>query len=70
MLLNRACWGGGWNYGNKNVYGRDLWPYVPTTALALIALQDRRCEPIVEQSLAQLQKDVQSERSPLPWRWR
>ncbi|HEX5108478.1 MAG TPA: hypothetical protein VFV95_08535 [Vicinamibacterales bacterium] len=63
LLLDRACTDGGWNYGNSQVFGKDLWPYVPTTALALMAMQDRRSEPIVQRSLEQLQEDVASERS-------
>ena len=63
MLNDRACRGGGWNYGNSNVYGKDLLPYVPTTALALLALQNRRDEPAVVRGLQRLQRDVLSERS-------
>jgi hypothetical protein len=63
VLDDRACRGGGWNYGNANVYGKDLLPYVPTTALALLALHDRRNEPVVVRGLEQLERDVLSERS-------
>lgn len=65
MLVDRACKHGGWNYGNKRVFHQDLWAYVPTTALALLALQDRRHEPVVASALEQLRVDVQSERSVL-----
>lgn len=65
MLLDRACGIGGWNYGNSNVYGQELWPYVPTTALGLLAMQDRRDHPIMTKSLQQLQRDVRAERSTL-----
>jgi hypothetical protein len=41
MIYDRMCDGGGWNYGNSEVYGEKLWPYPDTTALALIATQDR-----------------------------
>ena len=63
FLFDRVCHGGGWNYGNPEVYGQKLWPYVPTTAVALLAMQDHRAHPVVKQSLQQLQKDVASERS-------
>jgi hypothetical protein len=63
VLNDRACRGGGWNYGNANVYGQDLVPYVPTTALALLALHDRGNEPTVVRGLEQLQRDIVSERS-------
>ena len=42
MIYDRMCDDGGWNYGNGEVYGEKLWPYPDTTALALIATQDRR----------------------------
>jgi hypothetical protein len=42
MIYDRMCAGGGWNYGNAEVYEEKLWPYPDTTALALIATQDRR----------------------------
>jgi hypothetical protein len=63
MLTDRASRRGGWNYGNSNVYGQELWPYVPTTALALIAMQDRRAEAVVRAALESLQKDSETERS-------
>ena len=63
FLFDRVCHEGGWNYGNPEVYGQKLWPYVPTTAVALLAMQDHRAHPVVKQSLQQLQKDVASERS-------
>jgi hypothetical protein len=65
LLLDRVCSVGGWNYGNKRVYDHDLWPYVPTTALALLALQDRRNLSSVKRSLEQMQKDLTTERSTL-----
>jgi hypothetical protein len=39
LLVDRMCVQGGWNYGNSNMLGRELRPYVPTTAIALVALQ-------------------------------
>jgi hypothetical protein len=46
VLSDRECDGGGWNYGNREVLGVELPPYVHTTALALIgsqgALPDQR----------------------------
>jgi hypothetical protein len=63
LLFDRVCHDGGWNYGNPEVYGQKLWPYVPTTAVALLAMRDHRNHPVVTRSLAQLKKDVASERS-------
>ena len=39
LLADRACEGGGWNYGNTRVLGVALEPYPDTTAMALLALQ-------------------------------
>jgi hypothetical protein len=55
VLLDRICRDGGWNFGNATVLYQDLRPYVGTTALALLALQNRRDEPAVAQSLALLE---------------
>jgi hypothetical protein len=63
MLVDRACHGGGWNYGNSNVYGRELSPYVPTTAIALLALQDRPGAGVVGEGLDWLQRNALTERS-------
>ena len=65
MLADRCCLSGGWNYGNSNVLGKELFPYVPTTALALLALQNRRELPEVARSLAWLAGNWQRERSAL-----
>ena len=63
MLIDRVCKTGGWNYGGSNVYGQELWAYVPTTALGLLAMQDRREDPVVVRSLQFLQQDIGTERS-------
>jgi hypothetical protein len=63
LLMNRSCLAGGWNYGNADVLGKDLRPYVPTSAIALLALQHRRDHPVVERSVDYLEKQATSERS-------
>ena len=63
LLVDRACAGGGWNYGNARVFGKDLPPHVPPTALALLALQDRRDWPAVGSGLDYLSSDAHLERS-------
>jgi hypothetical protein len=55
LLVDRCCRDGGWNYGNASVMDRDLRPHGPTTALALLALQDMRSHPAVSRSLAYLE---------------
>ncbi|HET9491387.1 MAG TPA: prenyltransferase/squalene oxidase repeat-containing protein [Methylomirabilota bacterium] len=54
LLYDRMSDGGGWNYGNPRAFGVWLPPYPETTALALIALQNRRAATANELSLARL----------------
>ncbi len=63
MLLDRACAPGGWNYGGANAFGRDLFPYVPTTALGLLAMQDRKDLPVTRQAVNWLAQEAASEKS-------
>jgi hypothetical protein len=65
LLANRACVHGGWNYGNAIVFGNELFAYVPTTALALLAMQDKAAEPTVARSLTWLRDHRLAERSGL-----
>ena len=58
VLFDRVCSLGGWNYGNSNMLGRELHPYVPTTAIALLALHDRRDDPAVQHSVEFLQRQA------------
>ncbi len=63
LLLDRSCVMGGWNYGNSNMFGAELHAYVPTTAVALLALQDRAREAPVQRSLDFLSAQATWERS-------
>jgi hypothetical protein len=65
MLLDRCCQEGGWNYGNANALGKDLFPYVACTALALLALQNRRDADAVTRSLRFLAQQWESEASTI-----
>ena len=55
LLIDRTCQPGGWNFGNASAFEQDLRPYVPTTALGLLAMQDRRQDNVVVRSLAALE---------------
>ncbi len=66
VMFDRVCEPGGWNYGNSQVLMQDLRPYVPTTALALLALQDKRAHPAVVRSLDWLTAHALSEPSTMP----
>jgi hypothetical protein len=65
MILDRACRGGGWNYGNSRVFNEDLWPYPDTTAMALIALGDRPDSPEVSAGLSALNRMLETDRTLL-----
>jgi hypothetical protein len=65
MLIDRVCHDGGWNYGNSNAFTQDLRPYVPTTALALLALADRPNEAAVQRSIAWLEANGATEASAM-----
>jgi hypothetical protein len=60
LLVDRCCEQGGWNYGNSNMLGKELRPYVPTTAIALLSLQHRD-HAVVARSLDFLSRAAVSE---------
>ena len=63
LLRDRACQSGGWNYGNKEVYGQSLLPHVPPTAAGVLALQDRRDDTLVKEAVAVLTRQAPLEGS-------
>jgi hypothetical protein len=63
LLLDRSCAEGGWNYGTSNVLGKQHAAYVPTTAIALLALQDRRGEAQVKKGVEYLVRNAANEQS-------
>jgi hypothetical protein len=69
MIYDRMCDGGGWNYGNSMVYGEKLWPYADTTAIALIALQNRSDSRENLVSFAALQEAMKTVNSGLALSW-
>lgn len=59
LLLDRACVDGGWNYGNRIVFDQTLIAFAPTTALAMMALQDNpSASNAVERGLAFLSETL------------
>lgn len=66
FLLDRACYEGGWNYGNKEVLAVALEPMPTVTAYALMALQDfDRTHAIIEKSLNYLESELAVRQSTL-----
>jgi len=62
LLINRSCASGGWNYGNSDANGQDLRAYVPTTAIGVLAMQDRRDAEVLR-SIDYLEHHATAERS-------
>ena len=58
VMCDRACPGGGWNYGNAEVYGKALPGHVPPTAIGIMALQDRVSEPVVGDAVAFIERQA------------
>ncbi|MBA3886598.1 MAG: hypothetical protein H0X67_12840 [Acidobacteria bacterium] len=65
LLIDRACLVGGWNYGNSNMLGQELKPYVATTALGVLAMQDQQAVPEIARSIDYLQANASKELSGL-----
>ena len=63
LLVDRVCASGGWNFGNANAFGTNLPAHVPTSALGLLALQDKRDLPAVRRSLAFVEEHWKKELS-------
>ena len=69
MLLDRECLHGGWNYGNRLVFGAELRPMPEDTGMALDALQDSTAKSSLERSLAYLKSAVKSLQTPIALAW-
>ncbi len=69
FLYDRMCVGGGWNYGNSVVLDVQLLPYPETTAVCLIALQNRQTQHENQLSLQALNKMIHQEQSGLSLSW-
>ena len=69
MIYDRMCIGGGWNYGNKVVYGERLEAYPEITALTLVAMQDHKNDRRNQQSVEALEKMLQTTPSGLALSW-
>ena len=63
LLADRVCESGGWNFGNANVHGQNLPAHIPTTALGLLALQDKPESHVVQRSLAFVEEHWRKELS-------
>jgi hypothetical protein len=70
LLLDRSIPGGGWNYGNKAVFGRTLRPQPAPTGLALLALSAfGDCTPAVPAALRYLRGVLPNLRAAVSLGW-
>ena len=69
MLLDRACPGGGWNAGNGVVYGVPVAAHADDTAIALLALNDRAADPVVQGSVRYLERIAPTLTAPWSLAW-
>jgi hypothetical protein len=69
MLFDRACPGGGWNAGNGVVYGAAVAPHADDTAIALLALSDRREHPVVQSAVQYLEHAAPALTAPWSLAW-
>ena len=66
FLFDRACYDGGWNYGNKEVLKVVLEPMPTNTCFALLALQDAdRKHEVITKSVAYLEQELSQRQSSL-----
>ena len=66
FLFDRACFDGGWNYGNKEVLKVVIEPMPTNTCFALLALQDAdRNHEVIKKSLAYLEQEIAARQSSL-----
>jgi hypothetical protein len=70
LISDRAIAAGGWNYGNKIAFGRDLRPQPAPTGLALLALAGLDVHPeMVAPALAYLLETLPGTRAPQSLGW-
>jgi hypothetical protein len=63
LFRDRACVGGGWNHGNREVLGQNLPAFVPATAITIVAMQDRLDAPVMREAVDFLSRNRATERS-------
>ena len=69
MILDRQFPSGGWNYGNKTVFNKELKPIPECTGVALTALEGLTERSIIELSINYLRKKTEILRTPLALSW-
>jgi Prenyltransferase and squalene oxidase repeat len=66
VMRDRECDGGGWNYGNKEVFGKKYEAFLQTSAVGLLSVQDQT-DGIRERALAVVLRLWPAEPGGLGW---
>jgi hypothetical protein len=69
MIMDRQLPSGGWNYGNKSVFGVELRPMPESTGIALNALKNRTARVSLRRSLDYLKSTITTVRTPYSLAW-
>jgi hypothetical protein len=69
MILDRQLPSGGWNYGNKIVFNKELKPIPEYTGIALTALAGLGEKGKIIQSIKYLTNEIKKLRTPLALAW-
>lgn len=68
-ILKLTCAIGGWNFGDRNPYGKENPPDIQSTALVLLALKPRRKDAKVAKSLKWMLEEVSKMESSAQLAW-
>jgi hypothetical protein len=66
VMSDRECHDGGWNYGNKQVFGKLYEPFLQTTAIGLLSVQERT-DGLRERAVAVVERLWRAEPGGLGW---
>ena len=69
MLIDRQLTKGGWNYGNTRVFGRELYPMLETTGMALSSIAGMVAKGSVGKSLNYLKSNIGRVLTPITLGW-
>jgi hypothetical protein len=69
LLMDRQLPSGGWNIGSTIIYGRETYPQLDCTGIALTALQGYVDRKEIDRSLRYLNSKVATCRTPLSLGW-
>ena len=69
LTFDRAIPEGGWNYGNRRMFGADLRPFPGTTGIVLAALAGEPADSRIEGGIEHVARELVRVRSPMSLGW-